>query len=447
MVTSGPLRVRDFLAQAEQRRAENLAEERELKETRARTLASRAELSGRAATALDELTAALLPALDEAAVQRAVTLTGYSPLAQKRLIAARDEERERLRTRLAAIEQDPRVVNREALLGPVVGSVTLAIREAQEGREPLVALCAKAAHPRLQRLLELGYGTGAYRVGFWKVDRYRDWKAGREIARRFPDRKKFAELRVPLEQAFAAVVVYDERLAALQAEVKACDDLIEERRGGNDLLATIEPRHLTAARKLLGDYVSDLATGQAFASLGARLAGEPDLELLAKRYAGLRAQLKYLEELQGSLLDPLSVDLVKEREKLSRDLTKYKKPKHASDRFRAEELQRRFERPRLRTRKALDRYQKIETHVVTFHHYERSSLVEEFLWWDLITHGRVDGSRLPSVAAFHQAYPDYQYAPPDPQAFQQGAAAAAAEAAAERDLDAAADPDLAEDAS
>ena len=445
MVNSGPLRVRDFVALAEQRKAENLAEEKELKEARAKTLADRAALSGRAATALDELTAALLPTLDDAAVFRAVVFTGYSPLSQKKLVAAREDERQRLQARLSAIEQDPRVLNRDALLGPVVGSITLAIREAQEGKGPLVALCEKAAHPRLQRLLDLRYGTAAYEVGWYRLDRFRDWKAGRAIARRFPEHKTFAALRVPLEQAFAAVVVYDERLAALQAEVKACDDLIEERRAKSDLLATLEPRHLTAARALLGDYLSDLATGPSFASLGARLHGEADLELLAKRYSGLRAQLKYLEELQGTMLDPLSLELLKERERLGRDLTKYGKPKHAGDRFEREQVQRRFERPRLRTRKALDRYRKIETNVVVFHHYERSSLIDDFLWWDLITHGRVDGSHLPSVAAFHSAYPDYQYVPPDPQALRLEAATAAAEAQAERDLSAGAGDDLDDD--
>jgi hypothetical protein len=66
--------------------------------------------------------------------------------------------------------------------------------------------------------------------------------------------------------------------------------------------------------------------------------------------------------------------------------------------------------------------------VYVFDRYDRGRFVDDFLWWDLMTDGRLDGNFIPEVHRFRSAHPDWRY---DAGAFGDDEAAAAAVAAAE----------------
>src|SRR5262249_35901624 len=152
-----------------------------------------------------DLGAALLPELTREHVARAVSLTGYASLAQEDPVGALAREQAAVAARVQEIEQDPRFRDRELLRHPRTGSLTRAKAELEELRAPLHAALSAAEHPRLERLLEVGYGTPSYGVGFWRMSYYEDWKAGDEILAKFPEKKFWSDVRDEVLRARDAV--------------------------------------------------------------------------------------------------------------------------------------------------------------------------------------------------------------------------------------------------
>jgi hypothetical protein len=383
----------------------------------------RAAVETDAAQAMAELTQGLLPELTRPALERAVQLSGCAALIQEDLLGAMDRERAGLEQRRAAIEADRRFADRELLRAPRTGQLTRHIAELEEFRAPLVELVARAAHPRLERLLENGYGTEAYQVGWWRWSYYSDWKAGDEIAERFPG-KSFADVRADLVEARGSIAAFDQQLDGLRREVADGEALEGEHARVGEYLATIPERALAAARARLAGHLGGLEV----ADLGDRLAREPDLALGWKRVSGLRTKLAYLDQIVDEQLVKPRAAMRQQLLKVSQEITKWSRPKLAYAQYPADQYQRRFVDRQGRAWRTVDRYRKTYDTVYVFDRYDRGSLVEDFLWWDLMTGGRIQGGFIPGIADWHAAHPGYTYTPDPWQAHDHDAAAAAAEA-------------------
>jgi hypothetical protein len=79
-------------------------------------------------------------------------------------------------------------------------------------------------------LLESGYDTPAYAIGWWRLDYYRDWKAGDEVVEKFPGVDRFAAIRERLGEARKTLAVFDAKIAEVDARIASVEGSRSERR-------------------------------------------------------------------------------------------------------------------------------------------------------------------------------------------------------------------------
>lgn len=368
--------------------------------------ARRADLTKRFDAVENELVKALLPSFSPETFHQAASLTGFTGLLQKNYPGTAASERAQRQARMREIEQDPLYVNRKLLRDPAVGKLTRAIAELEDFRAPSAAVVSKCQHPRLQRLLETGYGTDRYDVPFWRFSHYGDWKAGDEILERFPEKKEFAEILVDYLEAKRNLDTYDPRLASLRAEVADGEQIEKEYLGHKDALETLEPRYLALARVDLAQHIKDVPLETFSETLSAHSA----YSVLTKKYNGLSHQIKYLDAIKEQQIDPARQRVDAEMEKLQKDIVKYSRPKKAFTAFPPDAFHKRFDRQKVeKLRQRVHRLEKTHTTVYRFDRYDRASFATDFLWWDLMTDGRIDGNFIPEVRSYYEARPGYQY--------------------------------------
>ena len=188
-------------------------------------------------------------------------------------MAAMREEGARLEADIARMEADPRYANRIALRAPGVGTLARELQELEEYRASIQANLRLADPARLERLLAVGYGTDEYKVGWWRLGYYSDWKAGDEILEKFPGRKDFGELRTEILDMREDLAEYDRRIGELGAEIAAGEKLEKERDAAAERLGNLPAIHLSDWQARLARHVVENPGVTA-----ERLEGEPDRE-------------------------------------------------------------------------------------------------------------------------------------------------------------------------
>lgn len=357
------------------------------------------------AKASHDLARALLPGLTREQLERLAALTGYQrPLADDAL-GALEGERASLTRRIAAIEADPRFAQRELLRHPRTGSLTRALAELEELMAPLRGVIERCAHPRTERLLESGYGTPAYDTGFWRLSYFRDWEAGDAILERFPEKALFSEVRDDLLRAREAIGPLSSEHARVSAEIAAGAALEQEHAQRREALRTLAARWLDKVRS---DAVAFLL-GCPPDAIASRLKKDAEVELLYKRCAGLRAKVRYMDEIFAHQVQAFTWDAKKAIAKLDKDIGKYSRPKKWHTRFAAPAFEKRFRDRTSAYQKRWQRFEKTYTRVYTFDRYDRAVLDRNLLWWDVLTDGRVNGAYIPEVHQFYRQRPGFVY--------------------------------------
>ncbi len=360
----------------------------------------REEIEASGTRALGELVAVLLPTLDARSCSHAAERTGYTTLVRGRPLEAMEEERAVLRGRLAAIEREHRFVHRSYLRDPRGGKLVLELAELMQSRAAVADTLHACEHPRFAQLIESGYGTESYTTPFWRLSYYADWEAGDAIVERFPGKTTFAEVQEAYLRARDTVTTLDAAAAAIQAELAAGEALEREHAACAGALATLEARHLAEWRRLLGQHI--LESGNA---VGERLKDDPSLAMLASRTLGLAAKLLYLDRAAEAQLLRTKNELVAARARAEREIRKYSAPKRAAAPIDRELAAKRF-RPRdARYRKVWERYQQASDAVYVFDRYDRCRWAADFLWWDAMTDGRLDGDFIPEVVQHRRRFP------------------------------------------
>ncbi len=135
-----------------------------------------------------------------------------------------------------------------------------------------------------------------------------------------------------------------------------------------------------------------------------------DLEEQFKILDGIDHQIEYLQNLYEKVTNDRN-NLVTKAGKLSEEASKYKlnEYKYRNKRFSREQFDRKFDRDEDKYDRMYDRYDRYGETVYVFNDYGRSSFISDFLWWDLISDGRLDGNFIPEVNEFHSTHPDYSY--------------------------------------
>lgn len=362
----------------------------------------RALLLRRREETTEELTRALLPELTPEALASAARATGFPGLLQQDFVGRAETERRALEARVAGIEADPRWRDRKLLRDPVVGRLTRAIAELEEFREPFASVVARCRHPRLARLLETGYGTPRYAVPFWRMSYYADWKAGDEILERFEGKGDFAAVLAEYLEAARTLETYDPKIASLREEVAAGARLEEELGACRQGLESLEARYHGLARIALAEHLEALPVE----SLGDVLETVPALGTVVKKWTGLDHQVRYLEAIRDVRIRPESDRLREAIRRLEKDVAKYHRPKNSGTVFPAEPFEKRFDPARTqKLEKRIGRMGEAQERVFAFDRWDRGSFSSDFLWWDLVTDGKVDGDFIPEVRSHYETYP------------------------------------------
>ncbi len=391
-----------YLARADACRWELAQAQRRALEESHRHDQQREALAAEHRRACVDLGAALLPGLDAGSIARAVQLTGYAPLAQRDLPGEVARTRAELAARIAVVDADPRYAQRELLRHPTTGTLTVRRAEAASMRAPLEDVLTRAEHLRLERLLEVGYGTEDYAVPFWRLAYYSDWEAGDEILAAFPG-KTFAQVRAEVLEAREAVAVYDRVLAELDEELRAGVAMEAYRDQLYASWAQAEPRVLEGARTQLVEIVLGLGAEL----MGPRLRPSADVHLAYLRATGTATKLEYLDRMVRSLIDHVALEIAPQLERLDRDIAKWSRPKKAGQRFPVELVDQRFRSRKERYDKQLERHAKAYVAVRRFDEWERARDADDFVWWYVMTSGRWHADYLPDVQRWDATHPGW----------------------------------------
>jgi hypothetical protein len=418
-----------FLQAAHQQRALLVGERQQAEQTYAQHRQALQGVHASKNAAYMDLGNALLPELTQPWVDRAVALVGFQPWQTQspvRTVAASLSE---LARRRAEIEQNPRFRDREMLTHPRTGSLARAMAETSEMLAPWQDVLARGEHPRMDRLVAEGYGTPAYKVGFWRLSHFEDHAAAESILSHFPG-KTFPEVAAEVLRGRETVSTLEGELARLQGEAAAVETLVREHQHVGQQLVHLPGTATAAARHRLCEHVMTSPP----ATMTAMLARDPTTQNLYLRVSGLSHKMDYLNAVASQFTTALAEKLDTDIAKLDRDIVKYQSPRKANAMFPAEVFERRFADRRPRYEKHWARYQRSYTTIYQYDDYRQASLFEDFLWWDVMTRGRVDGRYIPQVNSWYSARPGYVYVAPERDA-DDDADAAAALAMGERDGD------------
>lgn len=398
-------RVPHFLEAAARQRAALAHEARVAEHYAAIHRQRRAEQERTHAQAVADLGVLLVRELTPQWLDYAVRTTGFAALAAENPLAMKHAEQQKRQQRVAQIEADPRFAQRELLRHPRTGSLPRALAELAEHLAPLEAVVAACQHPRLERLLQSGYGTSAYETGFWRLSYYADWKAGDELLARFPNHQFFSQVREDYLRAWHSIGPLRAEIDRLRAEIAAGEALEREHAELRAGLSTLDERWLAHTRQRLAEFLVQCPPE----SVAPRFAGQPELELAYKRLLGVAAKTRYLDAIHGHYVVETQRALEQAINRLDRDVGKLQRPKNAGKLFPAEAFEKRFRDRSGDYRKRWSRFEKTYGTVQGFQAYHLAALGAGFLWWDLMTDGRSDGSFVPEVQAFHAANPAYRW--------------------------------------
>jgi hypothetical protein len=256
---------------------------------------------------------------------------------------------------------------------------------------------------------------GYFEEDYWPsfFNKFWDWRA---VSLLMADIERDVELDAPFEDPEHLKRHYRK----LQKEYNEVIPMYQDRVAQRDRIQELKDEHhqcVTAPERLLGELYSELGAKiidsmrlmpqfqrEEIASL------DPNLNTFMKKELGLKKQVQYLKELRVSRVDANAQRVEQETQKIDRKIHKLEmkrmrgKHKWYSD----DDLERmrnvkaeKWAKRRLKT-------EKIRRKVSEFNKYDKGSIQEDFLWWDLITN-RSYGDDIYEVREHRQRFPDWDH--------------------------------------
>ncbi|MBL7975819.1 MAG: hypothetical protein JNJ85_12960 [Candidatus Kapabacteria bacterium] len=363
------------------------------------------ELKQRIATAYANITATVLPTLTEEGLANLSAAINAPRIA--RLWSEMQKREQQLQHEIQDIEADDEYKKSSALTTPHTGVLTSQIEEL----EPILAklkseLDMMNSMPRMQRLVASGYGTERYpHKGFFKFlnsEYLEDWKNA-DIIQEKLNAKSFIDVASRYSEVNHQVDTFSESLADLRRQLQRVLSKVKEH--DSDVH---ELQHLP-------EYISQEAGKEIalFLQSGKEAAAKklPQGEEALKLYAvldGMNHQVEYLEQLNLKITNDIN-DLNQRADKLRDEKARYEDDRYRfrNKQFTDEQFAHRFGNDRYD--RAYNRYDRMGDTIYVFNDYYRYSPLEEFLWWDVMTDGRLDGNFIPEVQSYYHEHPGYTY--------------------------------------
>lgn len=356
--------------------------------------ADRARIEREIDSAWSELAEVLLPSLDPAVLDGAARALRSPALAHAEVQRRMRETFANNQNRLAKLAAEPMVRDREALLN----ANQIRFAEVNDAAAAIDAgLAPLESNPNFTELLAYRYGTPEYTVRFWQLSFYSHWKnadliveahGGRVGATDFAGiAAKYVEEKAAWRQLEATKKVLMDEEKAITALAKQVFDL---EYANQNLVA----HTLATLRGRVRSQLEPLADRD----LASVLQGVPAAEQVFKRIAGLKKKHEYLASLaENQVKSPLS-ELKAMEQKLRHERNKLLRPKNSGRRWAQADYQRRFGNDRVsKWQKRRERIHNTRTHIVEYHHYDRWDPYGDFLWWDLMSDGQLDGNFIDEV--------------------------------------------------
>lgn len=374
------------------------------------------QVDGAIEAAWEHLVQVVLPDLAPAALDRAARACHLASIGSVAVSTGMQREAERHRRRIAEVEATPEYAGREGLLA----ACEVRIAECDESIAPLSEGYRGVFDDRTwARLHHSGYGTPQYAPKWYQLTYYRDWKEADELVERHGPAigvKDWPALRAKVEEARAAVTTLQAERDAQQARKGHIEGLVRARQDAEQALANLPARQLAEVRGRLRGHLEPLGHEQA----AALFPGDPGVVQAMTRLSGLDAKRQYLVQTARNYLQEPRQQVADAIARNERDIAKLSRPKNASRTFPAAQMEKRFRDRGPAVRKRQMRYGDTRTQLIAFDSYDRGRMIDNFLWWDIMTDGRLDGSFIPAVHQHHTQYGAYH----DPHAHAVAAVAA-----------------------
>lgn len=366
------------------------------------------DLRAKKQQAITVITRKLLPEFTPDALRNLARLIGNSAVAG--LHAEYLREQETLANRLKAIEANENYQKREFLLAPETGVLTSQAAELEGMYNEAAAFCGKLeSMKRFNELATRRFGTDEYPhrgvFRFFKSEYLTDWKYADIITAAMKE-PNFAAILEQYDEAKNRRMVFGQSLADVRAHINAIAAAAAEHEEKQKLLENIADRY--AVR--VGSFVAEWLRNAGAAAINALAAGGEELPEEARRADGLEHQIDYIRGLAEKVTADRNV-LVTKSDAITQEAMRYKADPY---RFRNKRWERgsfakKFDRDSTRYDKLHRKYEQTGETIYVFNDYGRGSMMQDFLWWDIMTDGRLDGNFIPEVNEYRGSHPDYSY--------------------------------------
>jgi phage terminase Nu1 subunit (DNA packaging protein) len=265
------------------------------------------------------------------------------------------------------------------------------------------------AQEKLAELMARGYGTDQYAhrgwLRFFNKQHLDDWRCA-DAATEALGFASFEELRVAYKDRSEQMQVLGRDWNELNEQKAAIEQLEQER----ERLIREETELPQETYQEMGERIAAILDN----GKSPQIDSLPNPDALRSRLneiSGMNAQTEYLDGLRTQV-ERETASIAERAEKLYQERNRYAGDRHRyrNKRFSDEQWGKRFGDHRTARYEPLyNRYRRTSDTVYVFHDYNRASGLEDFLWWDVMTDGRMDGNFLPEVREWRDHNPDYRY--------------------------------------
>lgn len=366
------------------------------------------DLSARTKETLRDITKILVPAFTESNLRTLAQRINNPAL--NNLIANKEKERKSLEEIIQTIEATPEFLQKDIFQLESLSEKNQELAQIELLRpeaERTIRLFESV--PRHKGLLERGYGTSSYpHTGisrFFKSEFLQDWKYA-DILCTFFKVSDFTDVLYKYREAKNLLSLLDESAKEENSKKEKIAEITEQYETAKNRLNNIDTQY----ENHLNNTIELFFTSNPKSVISSRFPDNKEIMNLYASLDGLKHQTEYVKELYKKVSDEISVvsekirSLIIETERYRENGYKYRNKRWDENQF-----SKRFMRDEQVYTRRLDRYRRTGETIYIFNDYGRASSLDNFLWWDIMTDGRLDGNFISEVHDFHSSNPSYTY--------------------------------------
>lgn len=400
--------IREFIHEANQQIQFFEVQKNKLSDISADHAKKISDLALRFQEVLNQITKSLLPEFSESSLKILSELIANPALFS--LYTKKEQEKVALQSTLSAVENNKLYQQRDAFLNPETGIIIQQESELLPIYEKASSVVKKCeSTPRFSGLLQRGYGTSSYpHQGFFRFfnsEFLQDWKYADILCEKLQV-SSFTDALSLYKESKNHYDTIGETLEDLEKQKKEITLLVDSREEAQQLLDSIDARYTERVKMSIEIFL----TSNSKQKIAEVFQGN---STLMEQYAcldGLRHQSSYLEQIREKVeseireLDEKIHKMTVEKQRYENDMYRFR-----NKRWDHHQFGRKFNRNDEVYQRRMSKYRRTGDTLYNFNDYNRPSFVEEFLWWDIMTDGRLDGNFIPDVHDYYASHPSYHY--------------------------------------